>query len=177
MSEFRKTVPGEMYFITLTVVGWIDLFTRPALADIVIENLKYCQKHKALNIYAYVIMPSHLHLIAATETENVLSRIIGDFKSFTSKKIISHIKTSSQESRRDWLLYLFRYFAKNKRQYSSNHLWESTIHPVFIDSGEILAQRLDYIFNNPVKSNIVSEPEHYLYSSAHPCSPIKVLPI
>ncbi len=63
MSEYRKTYEGGLFFITLTVVGWIDVFTRKEYADIIVENLEFYQKEKDLAIFAYVIMPSHIHLI------------------------------------------------------------------------------------------------------------------
>jgi len=53
MSREYKIYNNEaMYFITPTVVGWIDVFTRPIYKEIIIESLKYCQKEKGLKIYA-----------------------------------------------------------------------------------------------------------------------------
>jgi len=43
---------NDIYFITVTVVDWIDVFTRKELAEIVIDSLKYCQKEKGLISYA-----------------------------------------------------------------------------------------------------------------------------
>lgn len=42
----RKTYPEEINFITLTVVDWIDVFTRRFYSDFIIENLVYCQNKK-----------------------------------------------------------------------------------------------------------------------------------
>jgi REP element-mobilizing transposase RayT len=64
MSELRKAnVPEATYFVTLTVVGWIDIFTRKEYSDEIIKNLAFCQEKKNLEIFEYVIMPSHIHLI------------------------------------------------------------------------------------------------------------------
>ena len=79
-----------MYFLTITVVGWIDVFTRQSYRDFVIDSLKYCQHSKGLNIYAYVIMSNHLHMIVHSP-EGKLSDIIRDFKKFTSRKITKFI--------------------------------------------------------------------------------------
>lgn len=49
----------KAYFITMTVVGWIDIFTRKNHRDAIIESFKYCQKEKGLIIFAYVIMSNH----------------------------------------------------------------------------------------------------------------------
>jgi REP element-mobilizing transposase RayT len=63
MSEYRITTPDELFFVTLTTVGWIDVFTRNEYKNILIENLKYCQENEKLDIYCYVIMSNHIHLI------------------------------------------------------------------------------------------------------------------
>ncbi len=64
MSELRKANTDLAYFLTFTVVGWIDIFTRNRYNEIIINSLKFCQVNKALDIFSYVIMPSHLHLAA-----------------------------------------------------------------------------------------------------------------
>lgn len=60
----RTASTDELYFVTLTVTDWIDIFTRRIYSDLIIENLTYCQQHKGLNIYAYFIMTNHIHLVA-----------------------------------------------------------------------------------------------------------------
>ena len=53
-------------YLTLTIVEWIDLFTRPVYSEMILNSLRYCQEHKELKVHAFVIMPSHLHLILST---------------------------------------------------------------------------------------------------------------
>ena len=53
----------ELYFTTTTVVDWMDVFTRPQYKHIIIDSLKYCQANKGLDIYAWVLMTNHLHMI------------------------------------------------------------------------------------------------------------------
>ncbi len=53
MSEkYKFDDPEGMYFATMTVVNWIDLFTRLALKQVIIESLQYCQREKGLVIHA-----------------------------------------------------------------------------------------------------------------------------
>lgn len=56
-----------MYFVTFTVHQWVDVFTRKDYVDVLLENLRYCQLHKGLKIYAWDIMSNHCHLIVRTE--------------------------------------------------------------------------------------------------------------
>jgi len=69
-----------IYFLTFTIVGWVDIFTRKECKDIIVDSLKYCNKNKGLSIHAYVIMSNHIHLIvSAREDSGGLSGIIRDF--------------------------------------------------------------------------------------------------
>ena len=53
-GKYRVRDTDKAYFITLTVVEWIDLFTRPNHKDTIIDSLKYCQSEKGLELHAYV---------------------------------------------------------------------------------------------------------------------------
>ena len=89
-----------IYFLTFTVVDWIDVFTRPELANVVIDSLRHCPKEKGLDIYAWCIMSSHVHLIASAGVNGDLSNIMRDMKKFTSKQIVKTI-IDIPESRRE----------------------------------------------------------------------------
>ena len=65
--QIQNRVTKEMYFITSTVVDWVDVFTRPVYKHVIIESLEYCQKEKGLIIYAWVLMTNHLHAIVGVE--------------------------------------------------------------------------------------------------------------
>ena len=51
-----------------------------------IDSLAFCQKEKGLEVFAWVIMTSHVHLIIGTH-KNPMEGILRDFKSFTSRKL------------------------------------------------------------------------------------------
>src|SRR5690606_14837944 len=105
MSELRKANTENPYFITLTVMGWIDLFTRKEYCEILLDNLEFCQNEMSLELFEIVIMPSHLHMIARHQ-EGKLDKLMGSFKSVTAKAIIKEIQETQYESRKDWLIYL-----------------------------------------------------------------------
>ena len=88
MGRYKIHNQKALHFLTLTTVGWIDVFTRATYKDILIDSLKHCTAKKGLILYAYVIMSNHVHLVAqATSETQTLSDIIRDFKSFTAKQI------------------------------------------------------------------------------------------
>ena len=90
-------------------------FARKDYVNIVIESLSFCQKEKGLLVYAYCIMPNHLHLIISAVNNN-LSDIIQDFKKFTSVKIFKAIEKNSKESMRNWMLWIFKKAGENNER-------------------------------------------------------------
>jgi REP element-mobilizing transposase RayT len=159
--SFKYAIRSDhAHFLTHTITGWADLFTRKELAEIIVNSLNFCIKSKGLDVYAWCLMPSHLHMIAnSNQPDHGLSDIMRDFKKFTSKAMIDCIQTIS-ESRREWLLRLF------SRGENTFQVWQEGMHPEELFTPEFTKQKLDYIHNNPVVAGLVYEPQHYVYSSA-----------
>ncbi len=152
------------YFLTFTVVDWVDIFTRPVYKQVLTDALNYCIAHKGLECNAWVIMTNHIHLICRATEPMRLSDIIRDYKKFTSKKLVELVKTIP-ESRREWLLHKFEYAALSTRRAENYKLWTDANHAVLL-TGDMYRQRLNYIHNNPVRQMIVAAPEDYVFSSA-----------
>jgi len=164
MSTGYKIVDQDgLYYLTFQVVGWVDIFTRKSYRDIVVDSLKYCQRHKGLNLYGYVIMSNHIHLLAQSSKGDLVG-CIRDFKSYTSKKILETLHDGS-ESRREWMQMVFEYHGKFKSG-QRFQVWTHENHAELIYSQKFIKQKLQYIHENPVRSGIVAKPEDYLYSSA-----------
>ena len=114
-KAYQISNQNALYFLTFHVVGWTDIFSRKKYRDIVIDSFTYCRSNMDLEIFAYVIMTNHIHAILRSKTGK-LSDTVRDFKKFTSKQILSEIKNNPKESRKKWLLMIFKYHAKfNKR--------------------------------------------------------------
>lgn len=155
------------HFLTFTIVGWVDLFSRKECRDIIIDAFEYCQQNKGLSLHAYVIMESHVHLIASASAKSSgLSDIIRDLKKHTSKKLLSWILNSRKESRREWLEIVFKYHAKYNTNNAKYQVWLQNNQPKVCIHPRFTTQKIEYIHNNPVVAGIVDRPEHYLYSSA-----------
>lgn len=166
MSErYKVRNPEGIYFVTLTITDWIDLFIRPVYKQIIVDSLIYCQKNKGLVIHAYVLMSNHFHAILSINGEILLQEIIRDFKKHTSKLFIRAIK-DHPESRREWLLNRFERTAGMIKRGVNYKVWQDGFHPVELTNNKMIEQRLEYIHNNPVKEEIVINPEYYNYSSA-----------
>ena len=165
MGLKNKIEIDQTYFLTLTVVDWVDVFTRPVYRHIMIDSLAHCIKEKGLQLYAWVLMSNHLHLVASASGNNSLSDILRDMKKFTSKKIVETIQFVP-ESRRNWMMYRFELAGKYDNKIKNYKFWQDGNEPKEIQTFPFMKQKIDYIHNNPVRAEIVPEPHHYLYSSA-----------
>lgn len=161
-----KALTHELYFTTSTVVDWLDVFTRPIYKHILLESLEYCQANKGLDIYAWVLMTNHLHMIVDTSGPDSIGDVLRDFKKFTSKSIVKAIQENEQESRQEWLMNRFRFRAANDKKVTNYKFWQEDNHVETIYSYDFFKQKLDYIHQNPVRQEIVEKAEDYLYSSA-----------
>lgn len=154
-----------LHFVSFSTVGWIDVFTRRLYKDILVESLKYCQKEKGLELYGWCIMTNHVHLLARTKEGNRLSDILRDFKRHTSKEVLQAIQDNLQESRKEWMLSIF----KKAGEYNSNNkhyqFWQQDNKPIELYSPEVIQKKLNYIHQNPVMEGIVEQATDYLYSS------------
>ncbi len=93
-SRYRVYDNLSPHFLTCTVVNWFPLFNEPNLIDILYASLRFMQKHNRLTIYAYVIMDTHLHLVAASAN---LSKEIANYKSFTARRIIDTLEEKKEK--------------------------------------------------------------------------------
>ncbi|NJN28034.1 MAG: hypothetical protein HC819_19715 [Cyclobacteriaceae bacterium] len=81
MSEkYKVRDQDKLYFITFATVYRLDLFTRVEYKNILTDSLKHCQENKGLELYAWVIMTNHVHLMARSAKGFLLEDIIRDYK-------------------------------------------------------------------------------------------------
>lgn len=165
-TSYKIGNQNGLYYLTFSTVQWIDVFTRKRYKNIVVESLKYCQKEKGLELFSWVLMSNHIHLIARAKENYKLSDILRDFKKHTSKQIIKSIEDDT-ESRREWLLAEMLKAGQSNSKNSKYQLWRNDNHPIELYSNEVINQKTNYIHNNPVLEGIVKNAADYLYSSAN----------
>jgi len=158
-SRYKFSEGSTPHFLTATVVNWTPLFSSQMLARFLLESLTFLQNEGRLTLYAYVILENHLHLLAAAAD---LSKEIGDFKSFTARKIIDFLTDRNANHVLEQLAY-YKLRHKHDRDYQ---LWQEGSHPELIQGEAMMRQKINYIHNNPVQRGYVDLPIHWRYSSA-----------
>jgi len=166
MSRNYKMLSKEgMYFISFAVINWIDVFIRQQYFELICDSLEYCIKNKGMVVYAYCIMPSHIHMIFSDNNANP-SKLLGEFKTFTSKNIRKEIENNIYESRREWMLLMMKDAGAKNSNVKNYQFWQQNNQPMELWSNKFIDQKVDYIHNNPVEAGFVEEAEHWKYSSA-----------
>lgn len=159
--RINKENENLMHFITITVIEWIDIFTKPQYFKIITGSLVYCRQNKGLKLYDFVIMANHVHLIVRAEEGKELSSILRDFKRHTTREILKKLETDN----RKYILNLIKNsFAKKKDE--DNQVWQRENCPVPITSEKFYFEKANYILKNPVRKEYVTKAEDWNYSSA-----------
>ena len=101
-SRFRFGEGHAPHFLTCTVVGWLPLFTRPETVQILLDSWQFLQDRDRMVLLGYVVLENHIHFIASAAD---LPREVGDFKSYTARRIIDHLKERRVRTLLDGLEY------------------------------------------------------------------------
>jgi len=162
--KFRN--PEGVYFVSFAVVEWIDVFIRDEYKSLLIECLRFCQKMKGMEIFAWCLMDTHMHLVFRSINGQKPEQLLGDYKRFTSKAVVKAIMENPEESRKEWLLQKFREAGAKSSNVKEFQFWQHNNQPIELWSNKVIIEKIKYVHDNPVKEGMVFYPEEYLYSSA-----------
>lgn len=154
-------IPEHLYFITASIVGWKNLFVRPVYAAIVMDSLKWLRENKRMLLFAYVLMPSHLHMLIKP-LDREIGQLLQNFGSFTAHQILKQLRNEN-------LAELLFYFKQHRREKHIGHsIWQD-IQAVNVFTQPFLENKLEYIHSNPVARDSSGDRNRadYPYSSAN----------
>lgn len=66
-DNYFITDQNGIYFLTFTVIDWVDVFTRKEYKFIITNSLNHCVENKGLEIFAWCLMSNHLHIVCRAE--------------------------------------------------------------------------------------------------------------
>jgi REP-associated tyrosine transposase len=161
MERYRIHPDAALYFCTFSVVDWLPVFVAERPCQIIMDSLRFCHEQKHLNIDAFVIMPTHLHLIVFDrewDTER-LEQTLTEFRKFTGRNLTKFC----QEAMPACYLNTLGEAAGDDGEH---RFWQSTRHPETISSEKFHSQKRDYLHDNPRRKGLVLYPTHWRYSSA-----------
>ena len=163
MTHWRPDFdPENLYFVTTTAVKHRHLFKRDVMKRLIVDSLDWMRLGERLKLYAFVIMPNHVHLIIQCRAEDPLSDVLRDLKRHVADRVIRHYKVEGNQAALDFLAAV----AKRAKQHYK--VWEDGYDAKDVFSPEFLRQKMTYLHNNPCQPhwNLAACPEAYMWSSA-----------
>jgi putative transposase len=161
MERCRILPDAAVYFLTYSIVEWLPLFVTEAAFRIATDSLTFCHRNKQLRINAFVLMPTHMHLIvfdADFANERLISTL-ADFRKYTGRRLsdfcADHYPTCFTET--------LRALATADRE---RRLWQPSRHPEAIQTERFWQQKVDYLHDNPRRKGLVRSPQDWRWSSA-----------
>lgn len=158
-DRYKVINPSGTFFVTSTIVNWINIFTTDKYFMILIDALKFYQRNNGLLIHCYVIMNNHFHLIISHKD---ISKIMQSFKKYTATRIISELELDNNKL----ILSKLKDQKATHKITSKHQVWQEGFHPQEISTPEMLRQKMEYIHYNPVRKGLVSNPVEWKFSSA-----------
>jgi len=150
---------GEIYFWTATVNKWQNLFSNEQYIEVVLSSLRFLSDYKKIDVFAFVIMPNHVHLIWRANSLNGKESSQGSFLKYTAHEFKKMIRKDNPKELESYLIK-----AANK----DYEFWQRDPLAIPLFTIEVAYQKLDYIHSNPIvgKWQLVNDPCDYQYSSA-----------
>ncbi len=157
MQRKSFTSVNKIYFWTATIHNWNHLLQNDNEKKIITDSLRTLSDRGLITIYAFVIMPNHIHLIWELNKTNGKETAKGSFLKFTAHEFKKRLKAKDG-------LEDYKVQAVNK----SYEFWQRDSLAIEIWSRSVAEQKLNYIHNNPVsgKWQLSKDDISYNFSSA-----------
>jgi putative transposase len=151
---FSKQYPD---FFTATCLKWLRVLEADSIKDIIVDSLRFLVAEKRVNVFAFCIMPNHIHIIWQMLGENLREDVQRDFLKYTGQQILRKFKSENSPLLSELLVN-----AKDRKY----QVWERNAFSFPLVTHQVIDQKFNYIHANPVKAGLCTHPWEYKYSSA-----------
>ena len=150
---------GQIYFWTATINNWQRLLQPDEFKDVIIGSLQYLSSKDKVDVFAFVIMPNHIHLIWRINALNGKETAQGSFLKFTAHEFKGMLKKEPGDR-----LSHFAVSAHNK----DYEFWQRDSLAIHLYTREVAYQKLNYVHYNPMAEHwqLAKDPCEYKYSTA-----------
>jgi len=157
-EKFQISRDSQALYITVVTKDRLPVFQTDAIKVVMCQALDEARNSGGFLIFAYVIMPDHMHLI--TDQPATSADVLRFVKGITGRRVIDYLK---QKDYQRSLAKLRHVEWKREHRYS---LWQQEKNVFSIFSEGMFMQKVNYIHLNPVRSGLVERATDYLWSSA-----------
>ncbi len=155
--------PAHLYFVTTSAVRRAHIFQRDLVKRILVDSLNTGRILGQYELFAFVVMPNHIHFIVRGLNSYTPGDIVRELKKATANLILRQYKVEENQA-----ALAFCESAVKPGQRQQYAIWEDEYQAKNVFSPDFLRQKLDYIHNNPVQPHwhLAERPEDYPWSSA-----------
>lgn len=136
---------GEIFFFTATINSWMHLLADDRYKQVVTDSLENLNNRNLAEVFAFVIMPNHIHLIWRTLSLNGKETAQGSFLKYTAHCF----KRMLQEDNPDQLSK-YSVVAKTKRY----EFWQRDSLAIHLNSKDVAFQKLDCLHGNQLAERL-----------------------
>jgi putative transposase len=162
MDPIRRTMkryetPGHARYLTFSCYRRLVLFGNDRIKDAFAERLAYVIDDLDVTLFAWVIMPEHVHLLVLPDPPRV-----------TVKALTHRLKSRfAQEVIGRWRQLDAAILPKLTTPQGTFRFWQDGGgYDRNLVTPKHITQKIDYIHNNPVARNLVKKPTDWKWSSA-----------
>lgn len=164
MSTWRPDFrPEHLYFVTTSAVQHRHLFQRDISKRLMVDILDCMRLRQRLQLYAFVIMPIHVHLIVQCRAEDPLADVVRDLKKQIADRLIRQYRVGGNRAALEILASAVTRVGKQRHK-----VWEDGYQAKDVFTPEFLRQKMTYVHDNPCQPHwqLAERPEEYMWSSA-----------
>jgi len=158
----RRTddTPGDSHFLTFSTYKRIPLLTKQRSCQWIVDAIGLSRERNPFDLWAWVIMPEHVHLALYPLQETKIAAILKTLKQSVSKRAINWLKENSP----DYLPTIEDVQPNGKRTY---RFWQrGGGYDRNLRSVRDIHEKILYIHQNPVVRGLAPRSTDYRWSSA-----------
>jgi len=146
-------------FFTASIVNWYQLLKPDKYKEVIIDSMRFLVNNKRVNIYAFAIMPNHVHIIWSAANDHQYKNIQRDFLKFTAQRIKFDLVENHP--------MVLEKFESNRKD-RAYQFWQNRALSIPLYTEKVFQQKLNYLHNNPIQPhwNLCEKAEDYKYSTA-----------
>ena len=153
----RREIDSGIRFITFSCYKRLPLLSNPKIADLFVNRLTWARSKHKFELFAWVVMPEHAHLLVRPARGAELDTALTSLKLAISMRVIAR-----------WRKTAPRMLARVADSRAAPRFWQPG--GGFDRNVRTIAEftrELRYIHHNPVKRELVPSPELWRWSSVH----------
>jgi putative transposase len=164
---------GAIYYVTSVTYKRRKIFTDVTTARFLLATIMYHKYILEFNLFGYVIMPDHFHILIQPSERYSLAQIMKYIKGNFARKYNEWHYNNTQSNHCSWSLssdYNYNDNVDYKRDYRGwvyIPVWQEGYYETVMRAEKDVLNRLNYMHNNPVRKGLVDEPSKYEFSSWH----------